>query len=78
MNSCTTTSTNKTAEIVTEASSQFVAFVLRQLDVARLRALLAVNEIEMTITALSGGIISAEASLLILHESGLSLVEASS
>jgi hypothetical protein len=54
-----------------EPSSGFVQFVLDQLNVARLRALLAVNEIETTITALSGGIISAEAALGCLDEFGL-------
>jgi hypothetical protein len=53
-----------TSTTTTELSSRFVAFVLRQLDVGRLHALREANEIATTATALSGGIISAEAALL--------------
>jgi len=72
MISNTNTNTNTAAaEPTTEPSSAFVSFVLRQLNCARLEALLAANEIATTATALSGGLISAEVALLILHETGL-------
>jgi hypothetical protein len=68
-----TPSTTNTIEPTSsiEASSGFTDFVLRQLNVARLRALLAVNEIATTATALSGGLITAETAIIHLHALGL-------
>ena len=62
----------------TEPSSGFISFILGQLDCARLQALCIANEIATTATALSGGLISAEAAILHLDQLGLPLIEASS
>jgi hypothetical protein len=76
MNSSTSTTESITADssaipldvatepTTVEPSSVFVRFVLNQLNVARLLAMLAVNEIETTITALSAGLISPEVAIL--------------
>jgi hypothetical protein len=66
----TSTSTKSAEIVVTEASSAFVAFLLARFRVAALRAKIVANEIESTATALSAGLISAEAALLHLHETG--------
>jgi hypothetical protein len=56
--------------VVTEASSAFVAFLLARFRVAALRTKIVANEIEATATALSAGIVTPEAALLHLQESG--------
>jgi hypothetical protein len=58
---------------VEPSSSSFTAFVIGQIGCAKLRAEIIVNQCDMAITALSGGFISPEAALLILHEAGLEL-----
>jgi len=72
------TTTKSSAEPTVEPSSIFIRFILDQLNVARLRVLLAVNEVEATAAALRVGLISAEDALLHMHSLGLSLIEASS
>ena len=59
-----------------EPSSVFVRFVLNQLNVTRLRAALAVNEIETMTIALSGGLIEPEAVVLWLSDTGLEISSA--
>jgi hypothetical protein len=58
---------------VEPSSSNFTAFVLAQIGCAKLRAEITVNQIEMAATALSAGMISPEAALLILAECGLEI-----
>ena len=59
---------------VESSSSGFVGFILRRLRVAELRAKVIANEIEATATALSAGFISPEAAILMLAETGISVV----
>jgi hypothetical protein len=54
-----------------EPSSAFADFVLKQIGCAKLRAEITVNQTEMALTALSGGLITAEQAILILHETGV-------
>jgi hypothetical protein len=57
------------AEPITEASSAaFTKFVLRQIECAKLRAALVVNQADMASAALSAGLISPEMAILILAE----------
>jgi len=71
--------TNTTnANATTAPSTSFADFILAQIRCAKLRAELTVNQCEMAITALSGGLISAEQAILILAECGLPLDEVSS
>lgn len=65
-----TTSNSSTVEPTTAPSTAFTDFVLRQLRCAKLRGQITVNQIEMAATVLSAGMISAEAALLILAETG--------
>ena len=58
----------------TEASSAFTQLVLRQIECAKLRAELVVNQADMAIIALSGGLISPEMAILILAECGVEVV----
>jgi hypothetical protein len=51
-----------------EPSSGFADFVLRQLNVERIRARLALNHINTAIIALSGGLIDGETALAMLAE----------
>jgi hypothetical protein len=62
---------SKSTSTVIEPSSGFITFILGQLNVARLEALCVANEIATTATALSGGLISAEAAILHLDQLGL-------
>jgi hypothetical protein len=55
----------------TEASSAFSQFVLRQIECAKLRAELTVNQTDMALSALSAGLISPETAILILAETGV-------
>jgi hypothetical protein len=55
---------NATPTTAIEPSNGFISFVLNHLNVARLQALCAANEIATTAAALSGGLISAEAAVL--------------
>ena len=59
------------AEPTTAPSTAFNDFLLRQLRCAKLRAQITVNQIEMTATALSAGMISPEIAILILAECGV-------
>ena len=52
-------------------SSSFTAFALEQIRCAKLRAQMIVNQCEMAITALSAGLITPEAAILILAETGV-------
>ena len=54
-----------------ESSSSFTAFVVEQLRCAKLRAQITVNQTEMALTALSGGMITAEQAILVLAETGI-------
>jgi hypothetical protein len=74
----TITTIRKPEPTTVESSSAFAHFVLQQIGCAKLRAQITINQIEAAAAALSAGMISPEAALLILHEIGLSLVEASS
>jgi hypothetical protein len=62
----------------TEASSAFTQFVLRQIECAKARAQLTVNQADVALVALAGGLISPEQAILILAECGLPLDEVSS
>ena len=55
----------------TETSSAFTQFVLRQIECAKLRSQLVVNQADMALAALSGGLISPEQAILILTECGV-------
>jgi hypothetical protein len=55
------------------SSSSFTAFLIGQIECAKLRAEITINQCDMAVTALSGGLISPEAALLILHEAGLEI-----
>jgi hypothetical protein len=65
---------NHTEPTTVEPSSGFVDFILHRLHVAALRAKIVANEIEATATALSGGLISPEAAILILAETGIEVM----
>ena len=70
-----TTSKSSAALVsTTETSSAFTQFVLRQIECAKLRAELVVNQADMAIIALSGGLISPEMAILILAECGVEVV----
>jgi hypothetical protein len=56
-----------------EPSSGFTDFVLGRLHVAELRAKITANDIKATATALSAGLISPEAAILMLAETGLEI-----
>jgi hypothetical protein len=56
-------------------SSAFTDFVLKQISCAKLHAELTVNQCDMAITALSGGLIPPEVALLVLAECGLEIGE---
>ena len=58
------------AEATTAPSTAFVDFLLQQFRCAALRSKIVTNQIEAATVALSAGMISAEAALLILHETG--------
>lgn len=62
----------------TTESSTFTAFLLAQLNCASLRSKIVTNQIEAATVALSAGLILPETAILILAETGLSLIEASS
>jgi hypothetical protein len=63
---------SSTATIPAEpTSSSFVSFVLHQLDCARLRAALVVNEIATTEAGLHAGLIRIEDAVAYLHQLGL-------
>jgi hypothetical protein len=61
----------KEPEPTVEPSSAFTAFVLEQIRCAKLRAQMIVNHCEMAITALSAGLITSEAAILILAETDI-------
>ena len=61
---------SKPEPTVIEPSSNFITFILGQLNTARLEALCVANEIATTATALSGGLISVEAAILHLDQLG--------
>jgi hypothetical protein len=63
--------TGTSTAAITEPSSTFVAFVLRQLDCARLRTSIVLNEIDIIGVALKGGLIDGEGALACLAECGL-------
>jgi len=74
-----TTANSSTVEPTTvEPSSGFAQFVLRQIECAKLRAEITANQCEMALAALSAGLISPEAAILMLAETGLALDEMSS
>jgi hypothetical protein len=58
---------------VEPSSAAFTAFVLRQLRCAELRAELVANQCKRAAAAVSGGLISPEMALLVLHETGVEL-----
>jgi hypothetical protein len=63
----------------TTATSSFIDFIVRQLDIASLYLPTKVNEVETTIATLKGRFISAERALCGLHETGaVDLVPSSS
>jgi hypothetical protein len=66
------------APTTVEPSSAFTDFILAHLNCIALRFKIITNEIEATAAALSAGLISPEAALLILAETGLALDEVSS
>jgi hypothetical protein len=53
------------------SSSSFTAFVVEQIGCAKLRAEITVNQCDVAITALNAGLISPEAAILILAETGV-------
>jgi hypothetical protein len=66
--------TNTTStEATTVPSSGFADFILQQRHIKKLRAQITLNQIEAAAVALSAGTISAEAALLILAETGISV-----
>jgi hypothetical protein len=65
------TITNPEPTPTVEPSSGFTDFILHRLRVTGLRAKIVANEIESTMTALSAGLISPEAAILILAETGI-------
>jgi hypothetical protein len=54
-----------------EPSSGFTDFILHRLHVAELHAKIIANDIEVTAAALSAGLISPEAAILMLAETGI-------
>jgi hypothetical protein len=54
-------------------SSGFTAFVIGQIRCAKLRAEITVNQCDVAITSLSAGLISPEAAILIVAETGVEL-----
>jgi hypothetical protein len=67
----TTLESSATTASTTEASSAFTRFILRQIHCTKVRAQLVASQADMALTALSGGLISPEAAILILHEAGI-------
>ena len=63
--------TSSTTEATTAPSTAFADFILRQLRCAALRSKIITNQIEAATVALSGGLISSEAAILILAETGI-------
>jgi hypothetical protein len=59
------------AEPITEASSAFTQFVLRQIGCAKARAEIVVNQADMALAALSAGLISPEMAIMVLAECGV-------
>jgi hypothetical protein len=68
MTSTTSDSSTASAEPITEPSSAFTHYVLRQIECAKVRAELVANQADMALAALSGGLISPEMAILILAE----------
>ena len=64
-------STGTTRSAAEPSSDTFAEFVLKQIHHAKLRAQITVNQIEMAATALSAGMISPEAAILVLAETGV-------
>jgi hypothetical protein len=56
-----------------EPSTAFTDFILAQIRIAKVRFELAANQAEMATTALSAGLISPEAAILILAETSLEI-----
>ena len=61
---------SKPAPTVIEPSSGFITFLLGQIRCAELRARIVANELKATAVALNAGLISVEAALLHLNETG--------